>query len=68
MKYNFKNITKKHKYEETHLLENLMDAFEIGIPCQSSLINLFYHSSNIIKNQATKILVTFCEVILLYVF
>lgn len=45
-----------------------MDAFEMGIPCQSSLLDLFYHSSSIMKNKATKVMVKLCEVILLYIF
>lgn len=54
-------------YNDEHIdyLEYLLDAFDIGLPCQSSLLNLMNYSDDILKNKATKVLTKNCEVIFL---
>lgn len=59
-----KQIIKDHKHEEIHFIKSLMDAFDTGLPCQSSLLNIFYTTGYIIKNSETKVLVQYCKVIL----
>lgn len=51
-----------HKYEKEQLLENLMYAFDTGLPCHSSLLDTLNNSANIIENQATLVMVKNCEV------
>jgi len=55
------------KNKKLHYSESLMDAFDTGIPCQSSLLDLINYSSNIIQNTETKIVVKSCKVIYNYI-
>lgn len=65
MKY---NRTKTIKKEKLYLLENLMDAFDTGLPCQSNLLDLTNYSYNILQYNGTKIMVESCKVIYYYRF
>lgn len=57
---------KNHQHDEhIHYLEYLLDAFDIGLPCQSSLLELENYSNEILKNKATKVMIENCEVIFL---
>lgn len=68
IKKNISKIIKMKNYqhdEQIYFLEYLLDAFYIGLPCQSSLLELEYFSNDILKNKATKVMVEYCEVIFL---
>lgn len=39
-----------------------MYAFDTGLPCQSSLLDILNISINIIQNKATQVMVKHCEV------
>lgn len=57
------NITKDNKNEQVQFLENLMDVFDTGLPCQNSLLDLIQYSSEIKQNKEIKIIVESCKVI-----
>lgn len=62
-----KNIKMKNLEHDDHIyyLEYLLDAFDIGLPCQSSLLELEHLSNDILKNKAPKVMIEYCEVIFL---
>jgi len=49
-----------HSHEEIQLLKGLMNSFDTGLPCQSSLISNY--SRNIIEQKAIQVMVEYCEV------
>lgn len=55
-----KRITMNHNHE-VQWLKSLMNVFDMGLPCQSSLL-LSNYSSNLIKQTATKVMIEYCEV------
>jgi hypothetical protein len=60
------NLTKNHKGQEIDSLQNLLYAFDTGLPCQSNLIDRLYTFDNILKNKTPQIMVEYCKVILYY--
>lgn len=64
VKSNSKTKTINNNHTKTDL-KSLMDIFDTGLPCQSSLlVNISNHSNDIIKSKAIHVMVEYCEVIL----
>lgn len=63
-KSNLKTKTIYNKHKKTDL-KSLMDVFDTGLPCQSSLlVDISNHSNDIIKSKTINVMVEYCEVIL----
>lgn len=58
------NLTKNHGNREIHSIQNLLFAFDTGLPCYSNLIDKIYKYDNILQNKTPQIMVKYCKVLL----
>ncbi|XP_025205675.1 uncharacterized protein LOC112601981 [Melanaphis sacchari] len=56
------NIKHKKNKKKIHVLERLMAAFDTGLPCESSLLDLFGYYGITIMNKEIRVMIEHCQV------
>lgn len=57
------NVQYKNNRKKSNILERLMSAFDTGLPCKSSLLDLFGYYGIITMNKAIRVMIKDCQVI-----